>query len=57
MNLVNVDDREWNMNQMSFTDDIALVANSEERLGQVVEEFKRVYKIRKLKVNDVQFPW
>ncbi len=34
-----------------FADDTALVADSEGRLRQLVEEFRRVCKRRKLKVN------
>ena len=35
----NFDDREWKINQLLFVDDTALVADSEEKLCQLVEEF------------------
>ncbi len=49
--LVNADSREWNLSQLLFADDTALVADSEGRLRQLVEEFGRVCKRRKVKVN------
>ncbi len=51
LSLVNADGREWNLSQLLFADDTALVADSEGRLRQLVEEFGRVCKWRKLKVN------
>ena len=47
---MDVNDKEWNLNQLVFVDDTALVADSEERLKQLVEEFGRVCKRRKLRV-------
>ena len=40
--LVNLDDREWKINQLLFKDDTALVADSEKKLCQFVEEFGSV---------------
>ncbi|WP_435331133.1 reverse transcriptase domain-containing protein, partial [Klebsiella pneumoniae] len=51
LRLVNADGGEWSLNQLLFADDIALVADSEETLRQLVEEFGRVCERRKLKVN------
>ncbi len=42
----------WNLSQLLFAGDMALVADSEGRLRQLVEEFGRVCKRRKLKVNE-----
>ncbi len=52
MNLVNADDRELNVNQLLFADDTALVADSEGRLRELVQEFGRVCNRRKLRVNE-----
>ncbi len=35
---------EWNMNRLLFADDTALVADSEERLKQLLEEVGRCVK-------------
>ncbi len=43
---------EWNVNQLLFADDTALVAESEERLRHLVDEFGRVCKRKKLRVNE-----
>ncbi len=51
LSLVNADGREWNLSQLLFADDTALVADSEGRLRKLVEEFGRMCKRRKLKVN------
>ena len=39
LSLVNYDDREWKINQLLFADDTTLMADSEEKLCQSVEEF------------------
>ena len=39
------------INQLSFADDTALVASSEEKLYRLVSEFGRVWERRKLRVN------
>ena len=52
LGLVGADGREWNLNQLLFADDTALVADSEVRLRQLVEEFGRVCSRRKLRVNE-----
>ncbi len=39
LSLVNADGREWNPSQLLFADDTTLVADSEERLRHLVEEF------------------
>ncbi len=40
LSLVNAHDREWNPIQLLFADDMVLVADSEGRLRQLVEEAK-----------------
>ena len=52
LRLKNADGSEWSLNQLLFADDTALVADSEETLRQLVEEFGRVCDRRKLKVNE-----
>ena len=49
--LMNADGREWELWQILFADDTALVADSEEKLQKLVEEFGRVCVRRKLRVN------
>ena len=51
VNLVDEEGGEWAINQVLFADDTALVADSEAGLGRLVEEFDRVCRRRKLKVN------
>ena len=51
--LVIVVDREGKINQIPFVDDMALVADSEEKLCQLMEEFGQVCRRRDLKVNDI----
>ncbi len=51
LSLVNADGREWNLSQLLFADDTALVADSEGRLRQLVEELVRMCKRRKLRVR------
>lgn len=51
LSMVNEHGREWNLNQLLFADDTALVADSEEKLRQLVTEFGRVCERRKLRVN------
>ena len=41
----------FEINQLLFADDTALVADSEEKLGRLVCEFGRVCERRKLRVN------
>ena len=52
LSLVGENGREWRLNQLLFADDTALLADSEEKLRQLVEEFGRVCSRRKLKVNE-----
>ena len=49
--MVNSDDREWKINQLLFVDDTVLLADSEKKLCQLVEEFGRMCR-RNFKVND-----
>ena len=42
---------EWEVSQLLFADDTALVASTEERLQRLVDEFGVVCERRKLKVN------
>ena len=51
LSLVNSDDREWKINQLMFTDDIVLVADSEEKLCQLLEEFGQKCDRRNFSVN------
>lgn len=51
MNLENADGREWQVNHILFADDRALVDNSEAKLHQLVNEFGRIYRRRKLRMN------
>ncbi len=48
LSLVNANGREWNLTQLLFADDTALVADSEGRLRQLAEEFGNEFKRRKL---------
>ena len=41
----------FEINQLLFADDTALLADSEEKLGRLVSEFGRVCERRKLRVN------
>ena len=41
----------FEINQLLFTDDTVLVADSEEKLCRLVNEFGRVYESRKLRAN------
>ncbi len=52
LSLVNADDRKWNLNQLRFANDTALVADSAGRLKQLVEEIGSVCKRRNLRVNE-----
>ena len=51
LKLVDGNDNEWEMNQLLFADDTVVVADSEEKLQQLVSEFGRVCERRKLRVN------
>ena len=44
-------DEAWQLNQLLFADDTVVVADSEEKLCQLVTEFGRVCRRRKLRVN------
>ena len=49
--LIDANDNAWQLNQLLFADDTVVVADSEEKLCQLVNEFGRVCKRRKLRVN------
>ena len=51
LELVEEDGRKWELSQLLFADDTALVADSEEKLCSLVSEFGRVCDRRKLHVN------
>ncbi len=51
LSLVNADSKEWKLSQLLFLDDTALVADSEGRLKQLLEEFGSACKRRKLRVR------
>ena len=46
-----MNDGRFELNQLLFSDDTALVADSEQKLCRLVTEFGRVCKRRKLRVN------
>jgi len=52
LSLINADGKEWSLNQLLFPDDSALVADSEERLRQLVEEIGRMCTRRIFIVNE-----
>ena len=49
--LVGTDEEKWEVSQLLFADDTVLVADSKKKLERLVEEFGRVCRRRKLKVN------
>ena len=51
LKLLNANGGRFEINQLLFTDDTALVADSEEKLCRLVSEFGRVCERRKLRVN------
>ena len=51
LRMVDANGNEWEMNQLLFADDTVVVADSEKKLRQLVEEFGRVCERRKLRVN------
>ena len=51
LKLVDGNDNGWELNQLLFADDTVVVADSEEKLCQLVSEFGRVCDRRKLRVN------
>ena len=51
LKLTDRNDNDWEMNQLLFADDTVVVADSEKKLCQLVQEFGRVCKRRKLRVN------
>ena len=51
LELLSVNGGRFEINQLLFADDTALVADSEEKLGKLVSEFGRVCERRKLRVN------
>ena len=51
LELLSVNGGRFEINQLSFADDTALVADSEEKLCRLVSEFGRVRERRKLRVN------
>ena len=48
LKLVDGNDNGWELNQLLFADDTAVVADSEQKLCQLVTEFGRVCERRKL---------
>ena len=51
LELLSANGSRFEINQLLFTDDTALVADSEEKLYRLVSEFGRVCERRKLEVN------
>ena len=51
LELLSANGGRFEINQLLFADDTALVADSEEKLCRLVSEFGRVYERRKLRVN------
>ena len=57
LELLSANGGRFEINQLLFADDTALVAASEEKLGRLVSEFDRVCERRKLRVNKVLQVW
>ena len=51
MELLSANSGRFEINQLLFTDNTSLVADSEEKLGRFVSVFGKVCERRKLKVN------
>ena len=51
LELLNANGGRFEINQLLFSDDTALLADSEEKLCRMVSEFGRVCERRKLRVN------
>ena len=51
LELLSANGGSFEINQLLFADDTALVADSEEKLCRLVSEFGRVCEIRKFRVN------
>ena len=51
LELLSANGGRFEISQLLFADDTALVADSEEKLSRLVSEFGRVYERRKLRVN------
>ena len=51
LTLVDGNDNEWELNQLLFSDDTVVVADSERKLCQLVTKFGRVCERRKLREN------
>ena len=51
LKLMDGNDNEWELNELLFADDTVVVADSEEKLCELVSEFGRVCERRKLRVN------
>ena len=54
MELLSANGGRFEINQLLFADDTALVADSEDTLCRLVSEFGRVCERRKLRVNEVR---
>ena len=52
LELLNANGSSFEINQLLFADDTALVADSEEKLCRLVSEFGRVCERKKLRVNE-----
>lgn len=52
VSLISDDGNERNMIQLLFVDNAALVADSDEKLRQLVHEFRRLCKGKKLRLNE-----
>ena len=51
LELLSMNGGRFEINQLLFADDTAIVAHSEKKLGRLVSEFGRVCERRKLRVN------
>ena len=51
LKLLSVNGNRFEINQLLFADDTALVAEAEENLSRLVSEFGRICERRKLRVN------
>ena len=52
--MVDEEDEKWEMSPFLFAEDTVLVTESKSKLERLVEEFARICRRRKLKVNEAK---